>query len=960
MKTRVVIAGLVAVTLAGSIGAVVSEHVTTTGKPIAARTTEHDVPGIAAPGDTEQDVVQRVADAPTTHSAPKVTRARPSSYDGNLRKLRHPTPSLDNARIEFGEPAPVTATATATEADHVFGLDNALQITPATAPAPAPSGAVIDALGYADGGSGFPPDTNIDVGPTVIIETVNSMFAIYDKATRAKVAGPTTFNDLIDGTNKPCDANNHGDPVVLYDSFANRWILSDFAWTNGSNGPFYECFAVSKTSDPVAGGWWFYAFQTDAGSYLADYPKLGVWPDGIYMSANVFDMSTGLFSSPQAWAFDRVSMEAGRQSDAVSFTLPSWYFGLLPSNARVQTGTPPVGRPNMFVSTFYTNYLSTWNFAVDWSTPGNSTFSSNPVTTYTDAYNTGPKTVTSPANSIETLSPRLMMQNQYSNINGIESLWLTHTVGSNAGIAQVRWYELNVTGGSASSTLRQQSTWGPDDGVGRLVPSIAVDRLGDAAVGYTASSSTVNPGLRYAGRRTGDPLDTLTLNEQVLLAGGESPTLQTSHGEMQRWGDYATMTLDPTDGCTFWFASEIFRAGESVLWDTAIGSFIYPGCTDAPALVTPLTLSGTPIVDQPITVDHGSWTGAPDSYTYQWQRYNASNWVDITNADNASYLVVAGDLGHRLRAKVTAKVTTLAAPLNSAVEYSTEGVATMQLLIPVRTPATANAYTFLDTSTILTATPSTWASTVTSRAYEWLRDGSLIGGQNTASYTIVASRDAGHIISVRETVNGVSLSTSDTQIAPHASSGPTITASGVHLSVSSIGAWLGGTTATTAYQWLRGPLPGQAITSAIGSAYTTSSADAGRDVRLRVTLSTNGASESAVSNPISIKRITTPPTPPWVAAIVITPTKRTSIGKGLPIQFTPTQSATIVVTVRSGNTIIGTKSVRVTNKKTKVKVSISKRWAKAAKTGSALTITFTGATASGAKLAPIATGTTLR
>jgi len=163
----------------------------------------------------------------------------------------------------------------------------------------------------------------------------------------------------------------------------------------------------------------------------------------------------------------------------------------------------------------------------------------------------------------------VMMQNQYANIGGAESLWLSHTVGSSS-IARVRWYQLPVTGGTIASSPSQQSTWGSDT-THRFMPSLAVDKVGDMAVGYSVSSASLNPGISYAGRLVDDPASTLGQGETTMAAGGGSQSYTS------RWGDYATMTLDP-DGCTFWFTSEIY-ATTGRNWNTKIGSFAYPSCT---------------------------------------------------------------------------------------------------------------------------------------------------------------------------------------------------------------------------------------------------------------------------------------------------------------------------------------------------------------------------------------------
>jgi hypothetical protein len=257
-------------------------------------------------------------------------------------------------------------------------------------------------------------------------------------------------------------------------------------------------------------------------------------------------------------------------------------FSLLPSNARLQTGTPPAGRPNLFASVWcWANRLDVWKFHVDWANTGNSTFSSSPSGSATGtSFSPGPNLVPSKSgNTIDTLTWRLMMQNQYANIGAVESLWNSHTVaGSSASQAAVRWYQVPVTSGTVGNAL-QASTWNPSPDH-RFIPSLAVDRLGDMAIGYSVSSSTLFPAIRYAGRLAGDPANTLSLTEQSLIEGGGSQTGDCGPETCHRWGDYSAMSLDP-DGCTFWYTN-MYYAANGLDHHTRIGSFKYSGCAPQP------------------------------------------------------------------------------------------------------------------------------------------------------------------------------------------------------------------------------------------------------------------------------------------------------------------------------------------------------------------------------------------
>jgi hypothetical protein len=499
--------------------------------------------------------------------------------------------------------------------------DTAVQDT--TAVTAGTTGVSFDGLNHNAWGAGYPPDVNGDVGPNHYVETVNTSIGIWNKS-GARLAA-LTFDSLFSsaGTGTPCDNSNQGDPVALYDPFGDRFIVSDFAWNDAqmSTGPFYQCFAVSKTGDPVNGGWYFYAFKVESGASLPDYPKLGVWPDGIYMSANVFASSgSQSFQNPQVWAFNRAQMEAGDpNAQGVTFAVARTVggistFSLLPSNARSVTGAPPAGAPNYFASIWGAYAIRVWKFHVDWANPASSTFT-GPTNVGVATFNVGPSTVPEKGgNPLDTLSYRLMMQNQYTNLGGHESLWLTHTVGSSSNVAQVRWYELPVTGGVISG-VRQQSTFAPDS-KNRFMPSLAVDKNGDMAVGYSVSDSTIYPAIRYAARLSTDGLSTLGQGETELQTGLGFQCCKFSDGSLvTRWGDYTAMTIDP-DGCTFWYAGEYYAnqptTKEQDDWRTRISSFQLPGCSGTvaqpPGVTSFAPTSGT--AGTSVTVTGSNFTGA--------------------------------------------------------------------------------------------------------------------------------------------------------------------------------------------------------------------------------------------------------------------------------------------------------------------------------------------------------------
>ncbi len=418
-------------------------------------------------------------------------------------------------------------------------------------------------------GGGWPPDTNGDIGPDHYIQTVNTSIGIYDRAGTQLAA--FTFDTFFDGTSSPCDADNHGDPIVLYDDVSGRWIITDFAWSDFVNGPYYECIAVSKTEDPVSGGWWQYALEAHA-SLLNDYPKLGVWQDGIYMTANMFDilntLGSATFEGVRFWALNRDDLIAGNPLNFQYGDLGTAYYSLLPAHAR-GSAMPAAGTPNYLGYLYGTTTFRTLKLSIDWVTPANSTITGPFITTiatYSDAAD-----VPQPAGpNLDSLAGRAMAQFQYSEASGEGALWTTHSVAT-SGRAGIRWYEFRNLSGTP--TVYQQGTFSPDT-THRWMGSLAVDRDGNMAVVYSASSSSVHPQIRYAGRYVTDTLGTLAQGEATLVAGGGSQT------SFNRWGDYASMSIDPLDECTFWMTTE-YMLTTGTNWQTRIGAFRFPGCTAA-------------------------------------------------------------------------------------------------------------------------------------------------------------------------------------------------------------------------------------------------------------------------------------------------------------------------------------------------------------------------------------------
>lgn len=517
----------------------------------------------------------------------RLRRARP--FTGDLRQLPFETPiKAERQEREGPDPAPGMYVPPGQSADSV-SKEAAVPSVPegVNAPAPPPS-ANFEGLDFNTFGNGHPPDTVGDVGPNHYIQAINSSLGIYDKATGTRIAafGFNTFMSQGHFGNL-CDTNNFGDPVILYDTFEDRWVVSDFAFAlSGGNAvsPAYQCFAVSRSGDPVSGGWNFYSIQ--AADFLNDYPKFGVWNDGIYMSANMFGFGAGgTFQNARVWALNKAQMYAGAASvQVVSFNGPAGDFTLLPSNARLQTGTPPNGTPNYFLSSWqFLNALTVYKFHVDWDHISLSTFTGPdiPIAATSWPASAPANAPSQGGNALDVLPIRAMMQNQYTNLGGSESLWAIHTVrrANTTGFAAPRFYQVNVTGGTVAPAITQAATFDPDAAnvLHRFAPSLALDRAGNMAFGYSTSSSTTKPAIKYAGRLAADPINTFSQTEQVLIQGTGTQTGNCGGGPCTRWGDYSAMSLDP-NGCTFWYTN-MYYATDGLDHHTRIGSFTLPGCT---------------------------------------------------------------------------------------------------------------------------------------------------------------------------------------------------------------------------------------------------------------------------------------------------------------------------------------------------------------------------------------------
>jgi len=431
----------------------------------------------------------------------------------------------------------------------------------------------------------MPPDTEGDVGPNHYFEWINLVYQIYDKNGVPQLANPLPGNAFWSGFGGPCENDNDGDIIVLYDHFADRWFAQQFSTT----APYRLCIALSQTNDPTGSYYrWEYVFNNNK---FPDYPKVGVWPNAYYVGFNQF-LNLQNWSGAGALGLCKADMLVGNPSvPMVYFDLygVNEHFGnMFPANADgTVAGTPDgiflewdeaawMGDP--------TDTVRIWYFHLDCATPANSTFGNagqpNELVSVPDVdsdmcgYDRDCIPQQGTTQKVDALSDRLMYPIQYREFGTYKVLLTAQTVDATGGdLAGVHWRELRNSGSGWS--VFQAGTYAPADGNHRWMPSAAMDASGNICVAYSVSSGSIYPSAAYACRDAGDSLGTLG-NEVIYKAG----TGYQSGGN--RWGDYSATHLD-TDDCTFWTVQEYGQASGSFFWSTYVASFKMPSCTSGPS-----------------------------------------------------------------------------------------------------------------------------------------------------------------------------------------------------------------------------------------------------------------------------------------------------------------------------------------------------------------------------------------
>ena len=587
----------------------------------------------------DSDGNARAAGAPQKTTAPKpaIISGRAVAF-GITPSIRSQVPSAitqrslkdeedknENERVKFPIPGLGADSGNGLFSDPLLNLSGST-----SAPMAMPTAVTFLGQTGAEACNCSPPDTNGDVGPNHYVQSVNVRVSIYDKTgTRllgSNLQSNTFFNGLPNGN--ACRSSDDGDPVVLYDSLADRWMISQF---EVDDVPGHQCIAISQTPDPL-GAWYAYDFVMPNTDFF-DYPHYGVWPDGYYLTVNQFNQAGDAFLGGGIFAFDRVKMLAGDSTASYVYhdvfnddpnaggMLPTDLDGFVP---------PPPGLPNRVLEFRADEFgdpidaIRTYELVPNYAVPANSTFvirADTPVAAFDARAPSGRAVVEQNGGvGLDAIGDRVMFRVGYRNLGTVaapENSWVNNFTVNVSGVnptsaatyqTGIRWYELRSNDTATLGTVRDQGTHSSGaingaTGLNNWMGSIAQDNKGNIALGFSQSSSTQKANIMIAGRTGPGTGAGLNEGESVFFAATGSQT------SSNRWGDYSSMSVDPVDECTFWYSQEYFATSSGNGWATRIGKFVYPSCTP-PArgtLVADITGCGTgvPVQGADVIVNGG-------------------------------------------------------------------------------------------------------------------------------------------------------------------------------------------------------------------------------------------------------------------------------------------------------------------------------------------------------------------
>lgn len=397
-----------------------------------------------------------------------------------------------------------------------------------------------------------PTDPTGAVGPNHYVNSWNSAFRIWDKQGNP-LTPVASLSTIFPG-------ETLGDPIVMYDPFADRFLITEFTLQNGF------LVAVGQGPDPVNDGWYTWFFPT---SSFPDYPKYSIWSDGYYITANKNSNSAG--TSQVVFALERDKMLVGDPNPQMQgFPLPtittSGFYSPLGFNVNGTQLPPPGEAPIVYLqddvwSGVSTDHLKIWKINVDWNTPSNS-YITNPQIINTQPFDglfDGGSFSNLPQPSgpdIDALQATIMYMAQYRRFpthNAVVFNFVVDLDGSDD-LAGIRWFELRQTADGEPWEIYQEGTYAQPDGHSAFAGNMCMDANGNIALAYSVVSENKYPSLAYTGRYSTDPPNVMTIAEELYAEGTQSDP-------SYRYGDYAQMTIDPNDDLTFWSTSEYFTGG---------------------------------------------------------------------------------------------------------------------------------------------------------------------------------------------------------------------------------------------------------------------------------------------------------------------------------------------------------------------------------------------------------------
>lgn len=503
-------------------------------------------------------------------------------------------------------------------------------------------GPVLNFEGVGNVNAVFPADPNGDVGLNHYIQTVNNAFAVWDKDGYL-LYGPVDNQTIFASFPGPWQNNPYywSDPIFKFDQLANRWVFTSMAWSTNYQLPFYTMAAVSITDDPL-GSYYCYAFQYND---CNDYPKLSVWPDGYYITYNMWDVVPCLYSMVSV--FDRDAMLNGAQQvTSVEFQIPNvpegYYF---PLSADMRGMNVPAGAPCYIVNAASHDALNPWHltldiyaFQADWNNPSNSSldlvsqFDLGAVEPTVNWYPGAPQ----PVNPINVITvPILMMYPvTYRLFSTHEAMVCCHTLYDGE-THYIRWYELRKESGDWF--IHQTGNYAPA-GMHCYYPSITINGNGDMGLGYSVSNEVTFPSIRFTGRRESDSAGVMTFDEIELFKGlNYANTYHDVFGQ-NRWGDYSSMMVDPADDSTFWYTNKYTKAVTTLgNWATRIFALNLAG-----GEWLPVALAGNDTLT--CNVLFFNTQGHAENYSSIFWTTSGDGTFITNNVLDASYLRGPGDI----------------------------------------------------------------------------------------------------------------------------------------------------------------------------------------------------------------------------------------------------------------------------------------------------------------------------